>query len=126
MKTVAVVENDDAARHSCAVLLQSGGYRVATYAGGEQFLAEIGSFSPVCVLLETRLPELDGLEVLERLHAAGGHPPVILMTRVPKLPAMARVRELGAMLLLEKPIEDACLFSAIRMAAGMHWRAART
>jgi len=122
--TVAVVENDDAARHSFAVLLKSGGYRVEAFADGLQFLAALGSLDPVCVLLEARLPMLDGLAVLERLNAGGAHPPVILMTRVPKLPAATLARELGALMLLEKPIGESRLFSAIKMAASVPWQPA--
>ena len=113
---IAVVEDDDASRDSFQVLLQNAGYLVETFALGRPFLAAFDTLDPNCVLLEARLPDMDGLRVLETLRAAVPPPPVILMSRVPKVPDHSTVQRLGAMLVLEKPIEHACLFSAIRMA----------
>ncbi len=117
---IAIVENDGAARHSFEVLLKSEGYRVSAFESGRRFLEAFEALGPCCVLLEMRLPDIDGLEVLEAVRRSPASPPVILMTRVPKLPVPERVRRMGAMMLLEKPIEHACLFSAIRMAVDGH------
>ena len=113
---IAVVEDDEASRDSFEVLLQNAGYLVETFALGRPFLAAFDTLEPHCVLLEARLPDMDGLRVLEKLRVAMPPPPVILMSRVPKVPDHSTVQRLGAMLVLEKPIEHACLFSAIRMA----------
>ncbi len=114
--TVVVVDDDEAARESFAVLLATEGYRVDTFASGPQFLEALPSIDAACVLLDVRMPDLDAIGVLEELSKADSYPPVILMTASPKTTSPKRARELGTMMVLEKPIEEACLFSAIRMA----------
>ena len=113
---IAVVDDDEAARESFAALLATEGYRVDTFAGGSQFLEALPALDVACVLLDVRMPEPDGLAVLEELSKADAHPPVILMSANPKTTSPKRARELGTLMVLEKPIEEACLFSAIRMA----------
>lgn len=113
---IAVVDDDEAARESFAALLETEGYGVDTFAGGSQFLEALPSLNADCVLLDVRMPAPDGLAVLEELSKVDAHPPVILMSANPKTTSPKRARELGTLMVLEKPIEEACLFSAIRMA----------
>lgn len=113
---IVVVDDDEAARESFVALLETEGYRVETFASGPGFLEALPSLDADCVLLDVRMPELDGLSVLEELSKADAHPPVILMSANPKTTSPRRARELGTLMVLEKPIEEACLFSAIRMA----------
>lgn len=117
--TIAVVDDDEAALDSFAILLEIGGYDVTTFDDGVRFLDEFPSLLTDCVLLDIRMPNLDGFSVLERLKAASDTPPVILMTASPKLLSQARARQLGALMVLEKPIEEASLLSALRMAIAL-------
>ncbi len=114
--TIAVVDDDEAALDSFAILLEIGGFEVSTFDDGVRFLDEFPSLLTDCILLDIRMPNMDGFSVLERLKAAGDPPPVILMTASPKLLSQARARQLGALMVLEKPIEEASLLSALRMA----------
>lgn len=117
--TIAVVDDDEAALDSFAVLLELDGHKVSTFDDGARFLDEYPSLLTDCVLLDIRMPNLDGFGVLERLQAAGDTPPVILMTASPKLLSQNRAQRLGAITVLEKPIEEASLLSAVRMALAM-------
>ena len=117
---IVVVDDDDAARESFVALLETEGYCVETFASGPGFLEALPSLDAACVLLDVRMPELDGLSVLEELGKAASRPPVILMSANPKTTSPKRARELGTLMVLEKPIEEACLFSAIRMALSAH------
>jgi len=113
---ITVVDDDEAALDSFAVLLELGGFEVRTFEDSQRFLAAFPSLTSDCILLDVRMPNIDGIAVLQRLNAVEGPPPVILMTASPKLLSQRRARRLGALMVLEKPIEEASLMSAVRMA----------
>lgn len=121
--TVTVVDDDEAALDSFAVLLELGGFNVKTFEDSCRFLAAFPSLTSDCILLDVRMPNIDGIGVLQRLNAAEGPPPVILMTASPKLLSQNRARRLGALMVLEKPIEEASLLSAVRMAVASQGQA---
>ncbi len=116
---IAVVDSDDAARASFEALLNGAGYDVTVFSSGRSFLDELTSLSADCVLLEYRMPDLGGHILAQRLRTLVGRPPLILMSTMPKLISPARVRELGAIMALEKPIEENSLFDALEFAIDM-------
>ena len=65
--TIFVVDDDDAARDSLAVLLEAAGYSVETFDSARQFLARADSLPFGCALVDIRMPEIGGLEVQETL-----------------------------------------------------------
>ena len=77
---VHVVDDDDAVRRSLALLLVSFGYSTETYASAEAFLAAVGGARPGCVIVDIRMPGMDGLELQEELHRRGCTMPVIVVT----------------------------------------------
>ena len=65
--TIHVVDDDPSFRVAIARLLGAAGYEVVLYESGQQLLANTPSREPGCILLDIRMPELDGLELQERL-----------------------------------------------------------
>ena len=115
-RTIVVVDDDGATRDSFAALLTSAGYQVETFATGLHFLESIPAVQAQCALLDVQMPYQDGLSVLAQFVAIGSDIPIILMTSQPKSISHEEARSHGALMVLEKPIEEACLLSAIEKA----------
>ena len=76
--------DEDAIRRSAGFLLRTAGFDVVTYESGMAFLAAVGHAAPGCVLLDIRMPGLDGLDVQRVLGERGIAFPVIVLTGRPQ------------------------------------------
>ena len=112
-RLVHIVDDDEAIRTSVAFLLRTSGYLIEIHLSGVAFLAAIGRETRGCVLLDIRMPELDGLEVQRRLAERGLALPVIMLTGHGDIALAVRAIKAGAVEFLEKPFEKAALLSAI-------------
>lgn len=115
-RTVHLVDDDEAIRHSVGFLLRKAGYSVETYASGVAFLKEISRETRGCVLLDVRMPDIDGLEVQARLAERGVPLPVIVLTGHGEVLLAVRAIKAGAIDFLEKPFERSVLLAAIEAA----------
>jgi two-component system response regulator FixJ len=123
LRIVHVVDDDEAIRQSVGFMLRKAGYTVETYVAGTSFLKAVSRDTPGCVLLDIRMPELDGLEVQARLSQQGIAIPVIMLTGHGDVALAVRAIKAGAIEFLEKPFERAALLEAIDAALD---QAART
>lgn len=112
-KVVHVVDDDDSVRRSVGFMLKTSGYRVRSFASGAEILKESKSLEPGCVLLDIRMPGMDGLEVQEALQSHGVSLPVIIMTGHGDVPLSVRAMKAGAIDFIEKPFEKDVLITAI-------------
>jgi CheY-like chemotaxis protein len=78
-KRVLVVDDEEDVRLLVQRLLEKNGYAVDTAADGEQALAAVAARRPDLIVLDLALPMLDGWGVMERLHAQGAPPPIVLL-----------------------------------------------
>ena len=115
---VHVVDDDEAIRHSVSFLLRKAGHRVETYASGAVFLKAASRTTSGCVLLDVRMPDVDGLEVQARLAQAGIALPIIMLTGHGDVALAVRAIKAGAIEFLEKPFERSSLLEAIDQALG--------
>lgn len=113
---VYVVDDDEAIRRSISFLLKTSGYAVKAYASGAEFLAEAGRLERGCILLDVRMPDIDGMEVQQRLRESGVLLPVIIMTGHGDIDMAVRAMKAGASDFIEKPFEKALLFDALESA----------
>ncbi len=117
--TVHVVDDDAAMRDSLRLLLEVSGFTVRTHDSAAAFLAAAGdgdNKGASCVLTDVRMPEIDGLELLRRLHDLDVRMPVIVMTGQGDIAIAVRAMKAGAVDFLEKPFADDSLFDAVRRA----------
>ena len=114
--TIFVVEDDVAVQDSLRALLESANLPVESYATGMAFLNAIGDRRGGCVVLDIDLPDIDGLEVLDRLESSGNDVPVILISGRLDRAMRNRLRDKRAVALLEKPMRDDLLLEAIEEA----------
>jgi two-component system response regulator FixJ len=115
METVHVVDDDSAVRDSLRVLLESAGYAVRTYDSAATFLAAAPTLSG-CVLTDVRMPEIDGLELQQRLGECGAPLAIIVMTGQGDVPVAVHAMKAGAVDFLEKPFNETELLDAVRRA----------
>jgi two-component system, LuxR family, response regulator FixJ len=113
---IHIVDDDPAIRRSIGQLLSSAGIRSQAYAAAVDFLAAAPGLSGGCVLLDFRMPGIDGLEVQRRLKHMGVALPVIVMTGHGDVAIAVRAMKEGAADFIEKPFRDDVLISAITTA----------
>lgn len=99
-----VVEDEPVARQSLVSLLADEGYLVFQAEDGTQALSEVARTAPDLVLLDIRLPGIDGLTVLERMQAAGTESAVLVMTADTTSSTAIRATQLGAFDYIAKPL----------------------
>jgi two-component system response regulator FixJ len=102
-RCVHVVDDEGAIRRSLHLMLQVLGYEAHSFESGVSFLQAQSETRCECVLLDLRMPEMDGLEVQRRLNAAGSDLSVIVMSGHGDLKTAVTAMEQGAIAFLEKP-----------------------
>lgn len=115
MRQVYIVEDDAPVAASLEALLQSWGYSCVTFPTGEAFLSHPGP-SPACVLVDVRLPGMDGLEVLDAFREKDGQTPIIVMTGHGQISMAVDAMQRGAQDFLEKPFDGDDLVARINAA----------
>jgi len=112
-RLVYLVDDDEAIRRSAGFMLKTSGYQVKAFASGVELLREAKELLPGCILLDVRMPEMDGLQVQQALHDRGVGFPVIVMTGHGDVGVAVQAMKAGAVDFIEKPFEKAVLLSAI-------------
>lgn len=115
-KLIHIVDDEDAIRRSASFMLKTSGYVVETWSSGAAFLKEVRHAEHGCVLLDVRMPEIDGLEVQKILVERGVTMPVIILTGHGDVSIAVRAMKMGAVEFIEKPFEKAALVGAIEAA----------
>jgi two-component system response regulator FixJ len=119
-----VIDDDEGVRQSLAFLLSTAGFAVRVYDSALAFLKAL-PVQPGCVVTDVRMPEVDGLELQQRLNALQIGMPVIVMTGHADVPLAVKAMKAGAVDFLEKPFDDEALLSAIRAALDHRARSSR-
>jgi two-component system, LuxR family, response regulator FixJ len=112
-RVVYLVDDDEAIRRSAGFMLKTSGYKVSTYASGAELLKDSRDLEPGCILLDVRMPEMDGLQVQQALKDRGIGFPVIIMTGHGDVGVAVQAMKAGAVDFIEKPFEKAVLISAM-------------
>jgi FixJ family two-component response regulator len=113
---VFVVDDDAAVRESIQGLLKSVGFHSDSFGTAQEFLARERSDSPSCLVLDIRLPGINGLDFQRQLADAGVHIPIIFITGHGDIPMTVRAMKSGAVEFLTKPFRDQDLLDAINQA----------
>lgn len=109
---VLVVDDDDDLRELLGVLLATEGVEVASAANGLEALSAIAARRPDLILLDMKMPVMDGWELCRRLDADGGRPPILVMTAA--FDPAARAAEVRADGWIGKPFENEEIRSMVR------------
>jgi two-component system response regulator FixJ len=112
-KLVHVVDDEDSVRRSLDFLLRAAGYRTERWEDGQAFLKDCDRNEPACVLLDVRMPGMDGLEVQAEMAKRGFNFPVIVLTGHGDISTAVRAMQGGAIDFLEKPFNRERLLQAL-------------
>lgn len=115
-RVVHVVDDDEGVRRITSRTLASAGFEPVCYASGAEFLGLMPAASPGCILLDIRMPDLDGLRVQELLQQRGTDWPILILTGYADLGAAIAAMKRGALEFLQKPCRKPELVSALNAA----------
>lgn len=113
---VFVVDDDVSVRESLEALIRYAGYQVETFASAREFLAHPVARVPSCLVLDVGLPDLNGLELQERIADERVDMPIIFITGQGDIPMTVKAMKAGAIEFLTKPLGPDVVLSAIKNA----------
>jgi two-component system response regulator FixJ len=117
-QTVYIVDDDPEVRRSSWFMLSAAGLQPRVFSGGADFLGALPDLAPGVVLLDLRMPEITGFEVMQAIAASRNVLPVIVVTGHGHVSAAVRAMKLGAVDFIEKPYVDDDLIALIETAIG--------
>lgn len=116
--TVFVVDDEESVRRALARLIRSAGMTARTFPSAEAFLSEAHPVPASCVVLDVRLPGLNGLQLQEALQRKGYPISIVFITGHGDVPTSVRAMKAGAVDFLQKPFAGHELLDAIHRAVG--------
>jgi len=125
-RIVYVVDDDPAIRRSLERLLATADFRVMSYATPTEFLDAAAGLLAGCVVLDLRMPEMNGLTVQARMLAMRPDLPIIVVTAQGDVQSAVRAMKAGAVDFIEKPYSDDSLIASIESAIAGSGRSGQT
>jgi FixJ family two-component response regulator len=114
--TVFVIDDDELVRAAIQGMLKSVGLRSETFETAQEFLRSNRPDGPSCLVLDVRLPGINGLDFQRKLADAGVRIPIIFITGHADIPMTVKAMKSGAVEFLTKPFRDQDLLDAIHQA----------
>ena len=115
---ISIVDDDESVREATKTLLRSVGLRVATFDSAELFLDSGALEETECLILDVRMPGMDGLELQRRLRAGNSRVPVIFITAHDDDIRRRQAIEAGAVGFLRKPFDASALIRIVQGSLG--------
>ena len=115
-RCVHIVDDDAKVRDALTLLLSTAQIKTRCYASAEEYLASNKLQEPACVLLDSQLPGMSGLELLKHIVAAASDPAVIIITAYGDVPTAVLAMKAGAFDFVQKPFDAEALLGAIEEA----------
>ena len=113
---VFVVDDDESVCRSLRRLMKSVEHNVRTFTSAEDFLNQGCHNVPGCLILDVRMPGMNGLELQEKLVKSGSTMPIIFMSAHEDAPTREQAMKAGAIAFLKKPFEDQILIEKVNSA----------
>jgi two-component system, LuxR family, response regulator FixJ len=113
---VHIVDDDQAVRQSLAFLLSTAGIPVRVYDSATSFLGSLATLQAGCLITDVRMPDMTGIELLQRLRAQDVKVPVIVITGHGDIPLAVEAMKCGAIDFIEKPFDEEAILSAVHAA----------
>ena len=110
---ISIVDDDDSVRQALKSLIDSVGFRSEVFGSGEEFLNSAYLLQTDCLIADVRMPGMTGLELQERLNAAGSPIPIVFISAHDDKEARTRGLRAGAIAFLQKPFSEDSLLGAI-------------
>jgi FixJ family two-component response regulator len=111
--TVFVIDDDPQVRRAVGRLLTASGHRVELFGSAMQFLESTDGDRPGCLVIDLRLPGLNGIDLFNLLHTTGKSIPMVFLTGYGDVPTSVQAMKAGAVDFLTKPVDEDDLLEAI-------------
>src|ERR1700739_5098833 len=111
---VSVVDDDESIRRTTRLLIESFGFRAAAFESAEGFLRAGQFHDTACLIVDVRMPGMNGLQLQSRLAAEGCGIPIIFITAYDDKESRRRAIQAGAVAFLSKPFSDEQLLQTLR------------
>ncbi len=121
--TIAIIDDDEAILDSARLVLEAEDWLARLYTQGDQFVADLSSAPPDCLVLDPHLPDMSGLEVAEHVAHTRLQIPIIVWTAQPHSPQVADILRADVHVVLTKPVAAEPLIKEIRVAIQSNQRA---
>jgi FixJ family two-component response regulator len=118
-RSVAIVDDDAAVRHALKFVLESEGLKVRVHGKGPALLEDPELHRYGCLVIDYRMPDIDGLELVDALRSRGVSAPIIMITGRANAGMRERAGRAGIETILEKPLSDGALSTAIHSALAL-------
>jgi two-component system, LuxR family, response regulator FixJ len=113
---VHIVDDDEAVRRSLAFMLGSAGLAVRVYDSATAFLDGIDTLQTGCLITDVRMPEMSGIELLQRIRERLPSLPAIVITGHGDVPLAVEAMKAGAIDFIEKPFDEEAILNAVKAA----------
>jgi FixJ family two-component response regulator len=113
---ISVVDDDESIRRTTKLLIESFGFQTAVFESAESYLSSGLLRETACLVVDVRMPAMDGLELQSRIAADGCNVPVVFITVCDDAESRGRAIRAGAVAFLAKPFSDVQLLESIRSA----------
>ena len=115
---ISVVDDDESTRKSTSLLIESFGFQAAAFESAESLLKSSQLHETSCLIIDLRMPGVNGLQLQSHLAAAGYKIPIIFITAYDNNESRQQAIQAGALAFLAKPFNDELLLQTIRAALG--------
>jgi FixJ family two-component response regulator len=113
---ISIVDDDDALRNSLDDLIRSIGFRTQGFSSADAFLSSNQARDTACLILDVRMPGMNGIDLQRQIVAANWRIPIIFITSHADDDARARALKAGAVAFLYKPFREEELLDALHAA----------
>jgi two-component system response regulator FixJ len=113
-QTVFVIDDDEAARDSLTFLLRTEGMTSRAFSSGRSFLDQLHKDQRGCIITDVRMPEMDGISMVNTLAEMGCTMPIIVITGHADVPLAVEAMKAGVADFIEKPFESEAMVGAVR------------
>lgn len=117
---VYLIDDDELVLATLKNVLFCAGYTVSTYCSAQFFLQQLANIDDGCIIVDLRMPEIDGLQLQQRLIANNIHLPIIFLSGAADINSAVEAMAAGAVTFLQKPVANADLVRTVAAALEKH------
>lgn len=114
--TIFIIDDDPAIRDALTLMMEQAHFAVESYSDGRAFLDQYRSEMRGCMIVDLKMPDLNGIEFQEELNSRGIRMPIIFLTGHGNIPLSVKTVKAGASDFLTKPVSRETLITSIRVA----------
>ena len=113
-----IIDDEDLVRNSLATVLRVADYQVETFSSGFEYIKALPGLNPDCVIIDVRMPQMNGLDVLDIVKQHKQNTPVIMISGYGDIAMAVKAIQTGAVDFIEKPVDPEAVLKVVERACG--------